>query len=123
MPCRLCSDAPLTTTSLALETLRLFAGTGIDSRPVRYAPVSDSSLASSSDERPGDHDLAAVLAGPRPDVHYPVSRPDRVLVVLDHDQRVAEVAQPEQRVEQPVVVPLVQPDRRLVQHVQHADQP
>ena len=47
---------------------------------------------------------------------------DGVLVVLDHDQRVAQVAQPGQGLDQPAVVPLVQPDRRLVQHVEHADQ-
>ena len=34
-----------------------------------------------------------------------------------------EVAEPDQRLEQPVVVALVQPDRRLVEHVEHADQP
>jgi hypothetical protein len=42
--------------------------------------------------------------------------------LIDDDQRVAQVAQPQQRLEQPVVVPLVQPDGRLVEHVQHADQ-
>ena len=72
--------------------------------------------------RPGHHDVAAVLASPRADVHHPVRGPDGVLVVLDHDQRVAQVAQPQQGLEQPVVVPLVQPDGRLVQHVEHADQ-
>ncbi len=66
--------------------------------------------------------LPAVLPRARPDVHHPVGGADRVLVVLDDDQRVAQVAQPEQGLEQPVVVPLVQPDGRLVQHVQHADQ-
>ena len=74
-------------------------------------------------DRAGDHDVAAVLPRPRADVHYPVGRPDRVLVVLHDDQRVAQVAQPQQRLEQPVVVPLVQPDGRLVEHVQHPDQP
>ena len=47
---------------------------------------------------------------------------DRVLVVLDHDHGVAEVAQPLQRFEQPRVVALVQADRRLVEHVEHAGQ-
>ena len=69
-----------------------------------------------------DDDVAAVLARARADVDHPVGGPDRVLVVLDDDQRVAEVAQPQQRVEQLLVVPLVQPDGRLVEHVQHADQ-
>ena len=64
-----------------------------------------------------------MLAGPGPDVDDPVARADRLLVVLDDDHRVAQVAQPGQRVDQPAVVALVQPDRRLVEHVQHADEP
>ena len=43
-----------------------------------------------------------------------------ILVVLDHDQRIAEVAQTPQRREQLVVVALVQTDGRLVQDIQHA---
>ena len=66
--------------------------------------------------------MAAVLAGARADVDHPVRGADRFLVVLHDDQRVAEVAQPQQGVEQLLVVPLVQADRRLVEHVQHADQ-
>src|SRR5690606_4212835 len=69
------------------------------------------------------HDPATVLAGGGPDVDDPVGRPDGLLVVLDDDQRVAQVPQPHQGVQQPAVVPLVQPDRRLVQHVQDPDQP
>ena len=42
--------------------------------------------------------------------------------MLDHHQRVAQVAQGAQRGKQPVVVPLVQADRRLVQYVQHPGQ-
>ena len=63
-----------------------------------------------------------MLAGTRPDVDDPVRRADGLLVVLDDDDRVAEVAQPGQRVDQTPVVALVQPDRRLVEHVQRADQ-
>ena len=51
-----------------------------------------------------------------------VGLPDRVLVVLDDDDRVAEVAEAMQRVEQALVVALVQPDRRLVEDVHDADQ-
>ena len=47
---------------------------------------------------------------------------DRLLVVLDDEHGVAEVAQPHQRVDEPAVVALVQADRRLVEHVQHADE-
>ena len=74
-------------------------------------------------ERAGDDDLAAVLPRARPDVDDVVGDPDRLLVVLDHEDGVPEVAQPDHRVDQPLVVALVQADRRLVEHVEHADEP
>ena len=52
----------------------------------------------------------------------PVRRPDRLLVVLDDEHGVAEVAQPRQRGDQLGVVALVEPDRRLVEDVQDAHQ-
>ena len=51
-----------------------------------------------------------------------VGDPDRVLVVLDDDHRVAEVAHADHRLDEPVVVALVQADRRLVEDVEHADE-
>ena len=69
------------------------------------------------------HDLAAVLASARSDVHDMVRRLDRRLVVLHHDQGVAEIPQAHERVDQPAIVPLVEPDRRLVEDVQHTDEP
>jgi hypothetical protein len=68
------------------------------------------------------HHHAAVHAGTRPHVDQMVGGADRVLVVLDHDHRVAEIAEPDQGREQPVVVALVQADRGLVEHVEHARQ-
>ena len=73
-------------------------------------------------DRAAVDDRAAVLAGAGTDVDDPVALADRLLVVLDDDHRVAEVAQPGERVDQAAVVALVQPDRRLVEHVQRADQ-
>ena len=73
-------------------------------------------------ERPVGDDLAAVLAGPGADVDDPVGRPDRLLVVLDDEDRVAEVAQPGQRGDELGVVALVEPDRWLVEDVQDAHQ-
>ena len=120
---RLCSLAPLTTISRPWTACAGVAGTGIDS-PAGQVRAGQRLLAGQQVcHRPGDDDLAAVLARAGADVDHPVGGADGVLVVLDHDQRVAQVAQPQQRLEQPVVVPLVQPDGRLVQHVQHADQP
>ena len=74
-------------------------------------------------DRAAVDDAAAVLAGAGADVDDPVALADRLLVVLDDDHRVAEVAQPGQGLDQPAVVALVQPDRRLVEHVQRADEP
>src|SRR5207237_9317143 len=58
----------------------------------------------------------------RPQVKNVVRAPHRLGVVLDHDYGVAEIPEPKQRVQQPLVIPLVQADGRLIQDVQHADQ-
>ncbi len=68
------------------------------------------------------HDVPAVLAGAGPHVHEVVGRAHHLLVVLDDDDRVAEVAQPLERRDQLPVVALVEPDRRLVEDVEHADE-
>ena len=81
-------------------------------------------LGAGGDERrrPLGDDPAAVLAGARPHVDDVVGRAHRLFVVLDDDHRVAEVAQPQQRVDESPVVALVQADARLVEDVEHADQ-
>jgi hypothetical protein len=63
-----------------------------------------------------------VHPGARPHVDDVVGGADGVLVVLDDDHAVAAVAQLVERLDQAVVVALVQPDRRLVEDVEHADQ-
>ena len=68
-------------------------------------------------------DLAAESARARTEVDDVVGGLDGFGVVLDDDDRVAEIAKPSQRAEQPLVVPLVQPDAWLVEDVEHADQP
>jgi hypothetical protein len=65
------------------------------------------------------HDVAAVDAGAGADVEHMVGGADGVLVVLDHDHGVAEVAQALEGFQQARVVALVQADRRLVQHIEH----
>ena len=59
---------------------------------------------------------------PGPHVDEPVGAAHHLLVVLDDEHGVAEVAQPLERADQPVVVALVQADRRLVEDVEHADE-
>ena len=68
------------------------------------------------------HQLPAVDARARPHVHQMVGLHHGVLVVLDHQQRVAQVAQVLQGADQAVVVLGVQADAGFVQHVQHAGQ-
>jgi hypothetical protein len=52
----------------------------------------------------------------------PVRGLDRSLVVFHNDQGVADISQPQQGFDQPAVVPLVQPDAGLVEHVEDAHQ-
>ena len=51
-----------------------------------------------------------------------VGGPHRVFVVFDDDDRVAEVAEFGECVEQPLVVARVEADRRFVEDVEHADE-
>ena len=71
---------------------------------------------------PFGDDVAAVLAGARAHVDEPVGGAHHLLVVLDDEHGVAEVAQPLERADQLVVVALVEADRRLVEDVEDADE-
>jgi len=68
------------------------------------------------------HDPPAVLAGPGAHVDQVVGGAHRLLVVLDHEHRVSQVAKPLEGPDQLGVVALVQADRRLVEDVEHPDQ-
>ncbi len=71
---------------------------------------------------PCGDDLAAMDAGAGADVDDIIGGEDGVLVMLDDDHGIAEVAQPPQRLEQAGIVALVQADRGLVEHIEHAGQ-
>ena len=90
--------------------------------PERNCPVSDFLFRIDLLGRALGDDVAAVLARARPHVDEPVGAAHHLLVVLDDDNGVAEVAQPLERADQLVVVALVQADRRLVEDVEHADE-
>ena len=62
-------------------------------------------------ERALRDDLAAMDAGAGAHVDDVIGGADRILVMLDDDHGVAEIAQAPERVEQPVVVALVEADR------------
>ena len=69
-------------------------------RPERYWPVSERGTRLDLCRRALGDDASAVHARAGAEVDDVVRLPDRVLVVLDDDDRVAEVAQAMQRVEQ-----------------------
>jgi hypothetical protein len=52
-----------------------------------------------------------------------VSLANRIFIVLDHDDGVAEITQIDERVQQPLVVALVQAYGGLIENVHDADQP
>ena len=73
--------------------------------------------------RPLAHQVAAQGSGPGADVHHLVGLAHGLFVVLHHQHRVPLVAQAPQRGEKPPVVARMEPDGRLVQHVEHALEP
>ena len=70
----------------------------------------------------GDDNVSPVRAGAGADVDQVIAVADAVLIVLDHDHAVADVAQAVKRADEPRVVALVQADRRLIEHVADADE-
>ena len=64
------------------------------------------------------HDRAAMHTGPRPDVIDVIGLADRFLVMLDHDDRIALIAQVLERRQKPVVVALVQTDAGFIEDIQ-----
>ena len=103
--------------------LRRCFGIAIERLPERNCPVGDALHASTSVERALHHHLAAVHARARAHLDDVVRGANRVLVVLDDDHRVADVAQALERRDHLHVVLRMQPDARLVEHVEHAHEP
>ena len=68
------------------------------------------------------HQAAAVTSRAGAEVDYIIGAANRFFVVLDHQHGVAQVAQIFERRQQAAVVAMMQADRRLVEHVEHAAQ-
>lgn len=64
-----------------------------------------------------------MLAGAGPEIDQMIGFEDRLLVMLDDEDGVPEIAQALQRLEEARIVPLMEPDARLVEDVEHADEP
>ena len=71
-------------------------------------------------ERPLRNQFPAARAGAGADVEDVVGGPDRVLVMLDDDHRVAEISEVAERLDEAVVVALVQADAGFVENIEHA---
>ena len=97
--------------------------------PAHFVPPPDSGLpgagpgiADQLRRRALEDQLSAQITRAGTEVDDVVGGANRFFVVLDHDHGVAKIAQPAERGQQLAVVALMQADRRLVEHVQHAGQ-
>src|SRR5258708_6600510 len=70
--------------------------------------------------RSAENDPAPHVSRARAEVDDVVGGANRLLVVLDDQNGVAEIAQPSQRLDEALVVALVQADARFVEHVDDA---
>ena len=119
--CRLLERAPLTVSFLPLPLRRL--GRHRDAAAAGQIVGGDAAgrVEHVLQRAGGDH-AAAVDAGAGPHVDDVIGGADRVLVMLDDEHGVAEVAQALEGDQQPVVVALVEADRRFVEDVEDAGQ-
>ena len=67
--------------------------------------------------------MAAIGAGARAHIDQIIRLADRILVMLHHQHGVAQTFQPLQRSQQPFIIPLMQANGGLIQHIQHTGQP
>ena len=98
-------------------------GGDLDPTPPGQVVAGDRALGSGqAPDVTGVDDLTAQLSGPGADIDDPVGRADGVLVVLDDDERVAQIPQSLESLDKTGVVALVQADTGLVQDVEDAHQ-
>ena len=71
-------------------------GTAMAFVPDRYGPVTEVLICDTLLRRAASHDLPAMLAGRRAEIEQVIGPGDHFAIVLDQQQRVAQVAQPEQ---------------------------
>ena len=56
----------------------------------------------------------------RPHINHPVCSPDGILIMFDHDERIADITQMAEGLDEPVVVPLVKTNGRLIKDIEDA---
>src|ERR1017187_4860570 len=67
-------------------------------------------------------DFSAILPGARTKVENPIGGPHDVGIMLDHQDRISQIAQVVQDFDEPMRIAAVQADGRLVEHIQRAHQ-
>ncbi len=72
--------------------------------------------------RPKGHDLAPMTSRSGAHVHDPIRGTQSGLVMFHHNYRVAQIPKASQGFKQFCVVSRMQPDRRFVEHIEHASQ-
>jgi hypothetical protein len=105
---RLCSRAPTTLSSRPGVRGRRTSGTAIDRRPGQVGAGDGVRGVEQVLTVPLTTTWPPCSPAPGADVDDPVGHADGVLVVLDDDEGVAELLEPQQRVDEPPVVALVQ---------------
>ena len=71
----------------------------------------------------GGNHLAAMNTRSGSHINHIIGQPNGILVMFHNQHGVAEIAQPDQCCQQPVIVALVQANGWLVQNIQHTCQP
>ena len=61
-------------------------------------------------------------AGSRPEINHVIGLENGLLIVLDHNNGIADIAQPLECAQQTLIVALMQTDRRLIQDIHNARQ-
>ena len=122
IPRRLLARAPFSTSFFAPRRTPPRRHRNRDLPATDTSPVSDAGIRLNLRQHALGQHLAAKLARARTQVQQVIRRAQHVRIVLHHHNRVPQVAQVLQDPNQPVRVPRMQPDRRLIQHVERAHQ-
>ncbi len=63
------------------------------------------------------HDVPTAHSRSWPEIDEQIGSPHRIFIVFYDDQRIAKISQSLKRLQQPVIVPRMKPDRGLIQHI------
>ena len=66
--------------------------------------------------------LPAILARSRPEIENAIRRPHDIRIVLYHQNRVSQIPQIVQDLHQPVRIPRMKANRRLIENIQSSNQ-